>query len=122
MAGGKVDFVKAPPYGDDGHGLFSAAGIPLWTPMVDDFLRAQNLVLRSQLLPPPTSPDIRPPPQLSGSGHAAFAQFLPAAPHKAFAVSPAGAYGWVSAARAAALANCPERDCRIAIVNDTAMR
>jgi dienelactone hydrolase len=125
-AGGKVDFRKPPPFGADGHGLFSG-GIPLWTPMVDDFLKAQNLVLRPRLLALPTPPHIPPPRQLSATGRVAFTEFLLAAPHKAFAVSATGAYGWVSgrrtaeAAKAAALANCPAgKDCRLAVVDDAA--
>jgi dienelactone hydrolase len=48
--GGKVQFVRAYPFGADGHALFSPAGIPIWTPMVDAFLQSQNLVLRKTLL------------------------------------------------------------------------
>jgi dienelactone hydrolase len=49
-AGGKVQFVRANPFGTDGHALFSLAGTSLWTPMVDDFLQNQHLVLRKTLL------------------------------------------------------------------------
>jgi hypothetical protein len=60
--------VKAASFGDDGHSLFtSPAGIPTWTPMVGDFLKAQNLVLRSELMPSPTARDIAPPSQLSAA-------------------------------------------------------
>lgn len=45
-AGGRAQFVTAVPFGTDGHHLFSRAGIPIWTGMVDSFLRSQNLVLR----------------------------------------------------------------------------
>jgi dienelactone hydrolase len=48
-AGGKAQFVRANPFGSDGHGLFSSAGIPVWTPMVDAFLEKQNLVWRKTL-------------------------------------------------------------------------
>jgi dienelactone hydrolase len=129
-AGGRADFVKAAPFGDDGHQLFSAVGgIPLWTPMVDNFLKAQNLVLRSELLPPPTLPNIPPPRQLSANGRNAFSQFLAAAPHKAFAVSPTGAYGWASArrtieaAKTGALGLCPQKakDCQVVVVDDAAV-
>jgi len=79
-AGGRADFVKAAPFGDDGHSLFaSPAGIPIWTPMVDDFLKAQNLVLRSDLSPPPTPPQIAPSSQLSAASRSIFAQFPAAA-------------------------------------------
>jgi len=42
-AGGKAQLVKAGPFGDDGHHLFSQVGIPIWTPLVDGFLQAQGL-------------------------------------------------------------------------------
>lgn len=44
-AGGRASFIDFPPHGEDGHALFSRA-IPLWTPLVDDFLRDQNLGTR----------------------------------------------------------------------------
>jgi dienelactone hydrolase len=127
-AGGKVAFVKAPPFGADGHHLFSTAGIPQWAPMVDDFLKAQNLVLRSNPLPPPALPNIRPAPRLSANGRKSFADFLASAPHKAFAMSPQGAFGWISgrrtieAAKSGALAKCPPtaHDCRVTVIDDSA--
>ena len=42
--GGKVEFVAAPAYGEDGHLLFSASGIALWTPYVEEFLKAHDKV------------------------------------------------------------------------------
>ncbi|HXW16506.1 MAG TPA: CocE/NonD family hydrolase [Terriglobia bacterium] len=45
-SGGTAQFVSAGPFTTDGHHLFSPAGIPIWTPMVDAFLQSQNLVLR----------------------------------------------------------------------------
>jgi dienelactone hydrolase len=44
-AGGRAQFVSAGPFGTDGHRLFSEMGTPIWAPMVDAFLRKQNLVL-----------------------------------------------------------------------------
>jgi dienelactone hydrolase len=44
-AGGRAQFVSAAPFGTDGHRLFSEAGSSIWTPMVDAFLRKENLVL-----------------------------------------------------------------------------
>jgi dienelactone hydrolase len=125
-AGGNVTFVKAPPFGIDGHGLFSRSGIPIWAPLVDDFLKAQNLVLRADLLPAPKLPNIPIPRQLSASGRQAFADFLAGAPHKAFAMSPAGAYGrrfgrrTIEEAKSGALANCPASPnaCRIIVIDD----
>src|SRR3984885_15007067 len=52
-AGGNVDFVGASAFGSDGHGLFSPAGIPVWTPYVEKFLQQQNLTMRAEPLPLP---------------------------------------------------------------------
>jgi dienelactone hydrolase len=59
-AGGQAAFVHVGPFRSDGHGLFSAAGISIWTPIVDDFLASQNLRLRTDLLPLPEAPDVPP--------------------------------------------------------------
>ncbi|HEY4404942.1 MAG TPA: hypothetical protein VGN55_09825 [Xanthobacteraceae bacterium] len=124
-----MTFVKAPAFGADGHHLFSSAGIPVWAPLVDDFLKAQNLVLRPSLPPPPPLPNIPVPPQLSANGRKAFEEFLAGPPHKAFAMSPTGAYGrrfgvsTIEAAKSGALANCPATAgvCRVIVVDDTAL-
>lgn len=48
-AGGRLSFVAAPPFGDDGHQLFSSASaMPIWTPIVDRFLADNNLTLRDR--------------------------------------------------------------------------
>jgi dienelactone hydrolase len=129
-AGGRAEFLRPPPFADDGHRLFSApAGIPLWTPMVDRFLKAQNLAVRANLLPPPPLPKIPAPRQLAANGRAVFVQFLAAGPHKAFAVSSNGAFGWafarrtVEAAKAGALGFCQPiaKDCRVVAVDDAAV-
>jgi dienelactone hydrolase len=127
--GGKADFVAAPAYGDDGHNLFSSGGLPIWTPYVDKFLKSQNLTPRTTLLALPSAA-LKPPASLSESGRGAFADFLRAAPHKAFAVSANGNYGWRSGrrtaeeARSMALETCGRhaRDCKIVAVDDVAVR
>ena len=129
-AGGNAEFILAPPFGRDGHSLFSPGGIPQWTPHVDKFLQGQNLVLRRELLPPPPAPAVTPPSELSTEGRRAFESYLAAAPHKAFAVSPRGSYGWrsgrrtVDEARHGALENCRKNssDCRIVAVDDAAAK
>jgi dienelactone hydrolase len=123
-AGGRAQFIAAPAFGDDGHTLFSR-GIPLWTPMVDRFLREQNLGSR-EVAAAPVPPALPPPPQLKEKGRAGFADYLAASPHKAFAVSPKGAFsfrvGRRSAAEAgdAALAGCASfaADCVLYAVDD----
>jgi dienelactone hydrolase len=97
-AGGNATFVAAPAFGNDGHGLFSPSGIPLWTPYVDAFLQKQNLKLRETPLPLPV-PDLAAPLRLGVSGQNALATYAIDAPHKAFAVAPDGGFGWKSGAR-----------------------
>jgi len=41
---GKATLIVAEPFGQDGHLLFSAAGIVKWTPIVDEFLKSQDLI------------------------------------------------------------------------------
>jgi len=112
-AGGQARFVQTGPSGENGHFLF-AQGIPVWTPIVDDYLRRERLVLRSELLPLPVT-NLPPPRQLGAKGHEAFNAYLHAGPHKAFAVSSKGAFAWVggrSSAKEAeedAVANCQKR-------------
>lgn len=93
-AGGQVSFIRAAAFRGDGHGLFSLAGIPLWAPMVDDFLAAHNLQLRDTLLSLPVAPDVSPPSHLSAGGRQEFHSFLTLPPNKAFAVSQSGHYGY----------------------------
>jgi dienelactone hydrolase len=56
-AGGNLTLVRAEAFGDDGHNLFSAKGTAIWAPIVDRFLKANNLVLREQLLDAPPRPE-----------------------------------------------------------------
>jgi dienelactone hydrolase len=123
-SGGRAQLINAPAFGSDGHFLFSREGIPVWAPMVDDFLRAQRLG-RADVLPLPAPATLPPPPRLSEQGRTAFANFLKAAPHKAFAVSPKGAFGFRSGLRATeantqALEGCSKhaQDCAIYAIDD----
>jgi dienelactone hydrolase len=126
--GGQVDFIAAPAFGNDGHDLFSPLGIAQWTPYVDAFLRRQNLTPRSTPLALP-QPVIAAPKALGTTGQAAFAAFLVDAPHKAFALSPDGHFGWrsgartVDMARAGALKSCQQNsgNCRVMFVDDAAV-
>lgn len=99
--GGKATFLAVGPFGQDGHHLFSPRGISLWTPMVDQYLKSQNLVLRDSLLPIDV-PAVDPPAYLSGHGLDEFHFYLLGAPHKAFAASPDGHVGAAFAQRTAA--------------------
>jgi dienelactone hydrolase len=96
-AGGRAQFIDAPAFGRDGHFLFSR-GVPIWTPMVDSFLQERNLGTQDiAAVPEPAT--LTPPPRLSEKGRAGFANYLSASPHKAFAVSPNGAFAWRSKLR-----------------------
>jgi dienelactone hydrolase len=124
-AGAHVDFIAAPAFGSNGHFLFSPSGIPDWTPYVDTFLRQQNLTMRATplALPPPT---ISAPKVLGQNGQKAFATFLIDAPHKAFAMSPDGSFGYqsgmrtVEGAKAGALKFCQQHapHCDVMFVDD----
>lgn len=127
--GGNAEFIAAPAFGADGHQLFSAAGIPIWTGMVDGFLKSHDLMLRTTLLPPPPRPNLAAPAALSANGRKAFETYLTSAPHKAFAVAHDGSFGWQSgvrtteAARSGALRYCKEHapDCDVMFVDDDAV-
>jgi dienelactone hydrolase len=97
-AGGKATVLMVAPFEDDGHHLFSQRGIPIWAPLVDDFLRGQNAVLRDTLLPIPL-PAAEPPGYLSEKGQQSFHQYLLSAPHKAFVASPGGEYAYSTGRR-----------------------
>ena len=124
--GGRVEFISAAAFGSDGHQLFSRAGIPVWTPMVDDFLKRHDLALRPTPFPPPSPPDLVVPKELGANGRKAFETYLVSAPHKAFAAAPDGSFGWGSgartteAARSRALRFCREHtpDCSVRFVDD----
>jgi len=128
-SGGSVDFVAAPAFGSDGHGLFSPAGIPAWSGFVDSFLQRHDLATHAAILPPNPHAALIAPKVLSSNGRKAFQDYLMAAPHKAFAISPDGAFGWrtgqrtAAAASAGALNFCLQnaKSCDVMFVDDTAM-
>jgi dienelactone hydrolase len=125
--GGNVDFVSAPAFGSDGHGLFSPAGIPVWTGYVDAFLKLQNLTMREE---PLALPQLAVPNALGANGRKAFADYQISAPHKAFAMAPDGSFGWRSGvataaqAQADALKYCGQhgKSCAVMFVDDAAVR
>jgi dienelactone hydrolase len=86
-SGGQDEFIQAPAFGDDGHMLFNH-GIAIWTPIVDAFLKAHDLVLLPEPLPEVAPPNIPPPAGLSDRCQESFRNYLILGPHKAFAISP----------------------------------
>jgi dienelactone hydrolase len=94
--GGNATLVETPAFDTEGHTLFSTAGIPVWSPIVDHFLTSQHLVLLNEKLPLPPVEKQKPPSQLSIKNKKEFDRYLASPPHKAFAVDKQGAFGWSS--------------------------
>jgi dienelactone hydrolase len=108
--GGQDEFVQVPATSAPGHGLFRR--VADWPPVVDDFLKAHNLVWLPEPLPPPKAPDEPLPPGLSEAGEKAFRNYLLLGPHKAFAMSEHG-YGFSVAQMTVDMAKTKARDnCR----------
>ncbi len=108
--GGRATFFAAPAVGTEGHYLFSeTAGIAIWQRPVTTFLAANGFTLRDETL---ADDDARVPAMLGPNGKAAFARYRLLPPHRAFAASKNGSYGFASgedtdaAAAAKALAAC----------------
>jgi dienelactone hydrolase len=128
-AGGNLTFVATPPFGSDGHQLFSAAGIPIWSPIVDRFLAANELRLRDRPFEI-TLPDLPAPSSLNARGREAFKSYLDSGPNKAFAVGGNSHFGWatgrgtIDQATSDALGVCVANvaaKCRIVNVNNKPM-
>ena len=87
--GGTDKLVIAPPYGDDGHYLYSH--LAAWCDTVSAFLKAQNLLpLGDTVLPLPAPPDVPMPRMLTEANKDAWKSFLLAPPYKALAVNAIG--------------------------------
>jgi dienelactone hydrolase len=97
-AGGHVTYVKTAAFGDDGHTLFNAAGIPIWSPIVDRFLASNNLVLRDRPIDVP-APNVPPPSSLNSRGRDTFKTYLDSGPNKAFAIGGGAHFGWATGRR-----------------------
>ena len=91
--GGNNEFVMVPPDGEDGHHLFGH--VSKWSPIVEEYLRRQDLLpLKQEVLSPPALPNLPAPIGLPAAGVAAFQQFLANGPFKAFASDGAAAWGY----------------------------
>ena len=96
-AGGSAELIKHPAFSEDGHALFEL-GIPCGRRTSTPSSKRHQLVLREGLLPVPV-PKIAVPAGLGEKGRTAFAFYLAAGPHKAFAMSSNGEFGWRRARR-----------------------
>jgi dienelactone hydrolase len=124
-AGGRVDFVGVPPFDDDGHLLFGTRGAAIWSPILDKFLAAHELVLRDRTIDV-SMPDVSAPASLNSRGREAFEAYLESGPNKAFVVGGSH-FGWTTGRRSAdeavedALGRCrpdPGDQCRVVNIND----
>jgi dienelactone hydrolase len=124
-AGGHLDFVGVSSFGGDGHMLFSAGGLSIWSPITDKFLTANDLGLRNRLIEVPT-PDVPAPSNLSARGRETFKTYLESGPNKAFVVSGSH-FGWATGRRTVddaikdALGFCkpdPGGKCKVVNVNN----
>ena len=124
--GAKLSLVRTPAFGEDGHALFSAKGIPQWAPIVDRFLAANDLAPRAVPIKV-AAPDVAPPASLDARGREAFASYRAGGTNKAFAIGPGTRFGWATArrsvdqAKTAALVSCAgsgDWKCTIVDVND----
>jgi dienelactone hydrolase len=92
--GANLNFVAAPPFGQDGHFLFSAKGVAIWSPIVDRFLSAHELAATAA--PESDAARVSAPSGLEARGRQAFATYLDSGPNKAFAIGEGARFGWAS--------------------------
>lgn len=124
--GGTGELKLLPAFAEEGHALFSRrGGVPQWRPLLDDFLRRNDLPTWDE---PPREPPVArlpAPPELAPHHRSHWQRYLEASDFKAFAISPTGRFAWRSglysgdAAGAAALEACGLQSCRLHSRNDT---
>lgn len=98
-AGGKVDYRLLPPFGQDGHQLFTGAA-DRWQPVVEEFLGRHGFAVAG-VIPRPvaTGPgkagDVAAVPLLpTKTRDEEYPKYVAAAAPKALAISPTGRMGW----------------------------
>lgn len=139
-AGQRARVVAFGHFGRDAHDLFgSRAGVALWLPEVERFVRGLGLpfdkvsdlalVEHKSPAPPATGyaplADAAALPYVGGSGREGYATYLAADAPKAFAIGPGGAWTWranMADAMEAALTRCAEHGrgvaCKLYAVDD----
>ncbi|MGO8757602.1 MAG: alpha/beta hydrolase family protein [Terracidiphilus sp.] len=95
-SGASIQFLMAPPDGNDGHHLYMH--IAAWSDVVDAFLKAHDLLpLGDRVLPEPQPPNIPMPSALKDSDAETWRRFLLAPPFKTLVAAENGAL-WISGA------------------------
>jgi dienelactone hydrolase len=116
-AGGPAEMPVLGKSGDDGHYLFSE-GIDIWTPLVEDFLKAHDLPWQD-LDPDNTGKLAKLPDSYPNDMKDAFIKWQRFGPNKAFAIGPNGAWSYsigrktLKIAEEEALDRCGSLQCRI---------
>jgi len=127
-AGGKAEFKLLPPFGDNGHNLF-VRGFATWRPLVDSFLAQAGFAVPKSKDAPPASgyarlEDVDKVPRISKEARDKdYKRFLDSDVPRAFAIGPAGQYGYSSEldATEVALRRCAQiakTACKLYAVDD----
>lgn len=95
-SGAAIQFLMAPPDGDEGHHLYTHVSV--WSDVVEAFLKAHNLLpLGDTVLPAPEPPDVPMPAALKDKDRETWRSFLLAAPFKTLVADESGTL-WMAAA------------------------
>jgi dienelactone hydrolase len=129
--GGAVDLRVLPPYGEDGHKLFTT-GNDVWQPLVDDFLKPLGFEAPGHLqAPPPATAMAGEASAPAGAAplRAGFQKFLATKSPRAFALGSDGHWGYAQGddALSRALAFCQRnlvapRSCHLYAVDEAVVR
>ena len=134
-AGGNARLVAFGAFGKDAHGMFASRnGLHIWLPEVERFLAEIGMPFRPVIeisdVPRPARSgyaaldDVAAVPHVRDTGRHGYAKFLQSGSPRAFAVGPAGAWGWAAEGddpTARAIANCQRHSkepCRLYAVDD----
>jgi dienelactone hydrolase len=138
-AGGQAELIAFGPFGRDAHGMFSSYdGLLIWWHKLEDKLKGMNLptaILYPQyaragrvVAPPPSGfaavEDVGQVPHVRQTGRDGYNSFLEKPSPRAFAIAPAGAWGWANGGEdplQRALDNCNRAGkgkCRLYAVDD----
>jgi dienelactone hydrolase len=134
-AGGNARLVAFGTFGTDSHGLFaSQRGLPIWVPELENFLESLGMPFKPTIaisdIPRPARSDFakledaEAVPNVRESGRKGYLEFLKKGLPRAFAIGPAGSWGWANEGDdpvARALSNCGKHSkepCKLYAVDD----